>query len=419
MLYRITSIIRKFVLIFTIFLIYNGLNIYAKDQNEILYMYANMTNFSFWLIFLMGSILLSPIGRVFCAICPVGEVNFLTSRWGLKKRIYFNLSFLQGIAMLLLFLLVITLHISRHPHYTSLLISTVLMTALILGLLFRGNIFCLHLCPANGFLKFYSKFSFLKIICNGDVKVGSPCMVFLNPCNHQRENCHICLRCFENSEGLKVSFKKPETNFTPLSINDFFIFSILFGLTIMAFIRVVRNIREIFVYPPYIFSQILNIDEKYIIYLVVFFGVIIYPIIFILLVSFLKKVFIKDSLKNIISETITYLILPLFSVHLILALIKLNARLGFLPYVINDPSGKDTIMLYQMKKIGIPYDLIPIDIMKYIILFLPLITLFCAYFIFFKGKNYSIRDFINMILIIIFFIFIEICILMWLFKGIT
>lgn len=417
MLFRIISIIRKIILFFTIFLIYNGFKIISSTRDEMLYMYANMTTFTFWVIFLMGAIFLAPVGRVFCALCPVGEINYLFSKIGKKIKFKLNVSFLQGISMLIIFILVINFHISKHPHYTSLLILITFILAGITGLLFRGNFFCINICPANGFLKFYSKFSFLKIVCDKNTKTGSECMVFLNPCNHHRENCHLCLRCFDKSESLKIGIRKPEITEYTYSKQDFSTFSILFGLTLMAFIRVVREIRETFVYPPYMLSQFLNIDEKYLIYLVILFGVLIYPVCLMLFIGFIKKIFLKGDLKKTIDDTITQLILPLFSIHFIISFIKLNARLGFIPYIFSDPSGKDTVLLYTLKKISIPNDIIPISLSRYIIFFIPVFFLMGWYLLFLKGKKIAKREFINLLTVLLFFTFIEYCIIMWLFKS--
>lgn len=416
MFYHIISIIRKIVLIFTIFLIYNGLKIFSFNQNDAIFMYANLTTFTFWVIFLMGAILLALLGRIFCAICPVGETNYIFSQFGKKIVLKRNFSFLQGIVMLVIFILVINFHLSKHPGYTALLIAITLIISSILGLLFRGNTFCLNICPANVFLKFYTKFSFLRIVCDRNARIGSSCMVFLNPCNHQRENCHLCLRCFEKSEGLKIKLKKPEVSINRYSTQDFFNFSILLGLTFMAFIRVIREIRELFVYPPYIISQLLNIDEEYLIFLVIFFGVVIYPLCTLIFIGLIKRIFIKDTIKNIMNETIVQLILPLFSIHFILSFIKFNSRLGFIPYLLNDPSGIDTLMLYQLKKISIPNDIIPISISRYLILFFPIIFFFIWLCLYFKGKKTDVKDTISIFFVVLFFFVIETCVIMWLFR---
>ena len=49
-------------------------------------MYTNLGNLAFWVIWLMGIVLLVPlVGRAWCSVCPIGAVNEFVSRFGLKK----------------------------------------------------------------------------------------------------------------------------------------------------------------------------------------------------------------------------------------------------------------------------------------------------------------------------------------------
>ena len=48
-------------------------------------MYTNLGNLSFWVLWLMGIVLLVPlVGRAWCSVCPVGALNEFTSNFGLK-----------------------------------------------------------------------------------------------------------------------------------------------------------------------------------------------------------------------------------------------------------------------------------------------------------------------------------------------
>lgn len=419
MLFRIISIIRIAFLILTFFLIWNGWGIYAYGKHEALFMYSNLTNFTLWVIFLMGSIIIAPIGRIFCALCPVGEINYLFSKIGLKKTPPLSFAWLQGVSLILVFLLVVNFHISRHPHYTSLLITSVILLAIILGLIFNGNAFCMLLCPANGFLKFYTRFSFLTIKAEDNAKVSEKCMVFLNPKSINREQCHLCLRCFKKSDGLTLTFNKPLVSklVSPLSKTDFFVFTILSGLTIMAFIRVVREIRELFVYPSFILNQLLRLNEKYIIYFVILFGVFVYPFLFYLITSIWNYLFNRKSFLKTLLKTTSFYILPIFSIHIILAWIKINTRIGFLTYVLKDPKGKEMVALYALQKIDIPYDLVPIWLNKYIITFIPLLFFFILIDILTKYYKKRSDLLINILPLLILVSFFEFSIFLWLFRG--
>jgi hypothetical protein len=66
------------------------------------------------------------------------------------------------------------------------------------------------------------------------------------------------------------------------------------------------------------------------------------------------------------------LVLPLLplvlSAHLALAVVKLNAKLGFLPLVLQDPSGvKSFLAINIMQTLSPPGALVPLDILKWLV----------------------------------------------------
>ncbi|MCX7991031.1 MAG: hypothetical protein N2999_03200 [Proteobacteria bacterium] len=413
-LYHIVSIIRKLLILFSLFLVFNGWGIYSGEGAYALFMYSNLTNFSFWVIFLMGSVLLIPLGRFFCALCPVGEINYLMSKIGLNKKINLKFSILQAFTLLLVFLLVITFNISRHPHLTTILIICAFSLSAVMGLIFNGNSFCLLLCPASAFLKFYGLFSSVKLSSEGDCNVKNQCPVLLNPCDIKKEDCHLCLRCFKDSKGLKLSLTNPLKGVSLPDFNraDFFIFSVLTGLTFMAFIRVVRDVREIFVYIPYKITEILSLSHKLILPLTTFFGVFIYPLAFFILSAFLIKIFDRQSFGKYIS----YFIFSTLSVHMILALVKINSRIKFLPYAVLDPSGKDVVTLRLAYNFDIPGDIIPIEYFRIILFILPVFFYSAGMVKIFKEKL-PVTIPLGLLFTFIFF-FIEYIIIKWLFVFI-
>ncbi len=411
-LYHTVSIIRKLILIFSVFLIINGWGVYSGEGAHALFMYSNLTNILFWVVFLMGSVVFAFFGRVFCAICPAGELNYLMTKIGLKKKVSLNFSFLQAITLLFVFMMVITFNVSRHPHLTTLLIIIAFLVASVMGLLFRGNSFCFLLCPANAFLKFYGLFSALRVKGEDGCKVRNTCPLFLNPAKPKKEECHLCLRCFRGSEGLKLTLTNPFKGLAlpHFSRNDFFIFSVLTGLTFMAFIRVVREVREVFVYIPYKITELFALSNKLILPITTFFGVFIYPLAFFLLSAALINLFSKEHFLKHIS----YFIYSTFSVHLILALVKINSRIGFLPYAIIDPSGKDVVALRADYNFDIPGDIIPIDYFRIILLVIPMLFYIVGALKIFKERK-TLWLPLTALFTFIFFI-IEYIIIKWLFR---
>ncbi len=418
LLYHIVSIIRKALLFFTFFLIINGLGIYSEDGARALFMYSNLTSFSFWVLFLMGSILLIFIGRVFCAICPIGEFNYLFSKIGLKRKLNINLNLFQSVILFIIFFLVISFNMSRHPHYTSLIIIGAVLAAIIFGLIFKGNSFCMTICPANAFLRFYGIFSALKVTCKSKDFSFSECPVFLNPCDVKKKDCHLCLRCFKNSEGLTLKLENPFKNITlpQFSFNDLICFSILSGISFMAFIRVVREIREIFVFIPVKINEFLDLPGSFILSKTIFFGVFVYPTLFFFLTAFILKLFAGRPFMQILNKYTPFFIFSTFSVHLILAMVKINSRLSFLPYALFEPSGKDVVALRMSYSFDIPGDIIPINYLRVILLIVPIIFYLAGFYKILREEKK-----IALPLFLIFtslFVFIEKIIIMWLFRGI-
>ncbi|GAB4433672.1 MAG: hypothetical protein OHK0040_04360 [bacterium] len=244
-------------------------------------------------------------------------------------------------------------------------------------------------------------------------------MVFLNPCNVKKEQCHLCFRCFKNANGLYLKKdSKPFDNITqPLNSSEIFIFSVLSGLTIMAFIRVVREVRELFVYPPYLIAQHFGLSERYITLMLVIFGVFIYPVLFYSIFASVMKIVKRENLLSAAKNSLPHFIPSVFAIHFILAITKVNARIGFLPFAVKDPSGKDMVQLYASGKIDIPADLINIVYFKYLILAIPLIALFLVFYL--VKQEPFVEKTMLLLSQTLFFIFVEYCILSWLFKGIV
>ena len=72
-------------------------------------------------------------------------------------------------------------------------------------------------------------------------------------------------------------------------------------------------------------------------------------------------------------QRIGHLALPLLplllTVHLVLAVVKINAKAGFLPYALRDPSGvKSYLAMNVMHTVAPPGTLIPLDLLKWLVL---------------------------------------------------
>ncbi len=123
-------------------------------------MYTNLGNLAFWVLWLMGVVLLVPLaGRAWCAVCPVGTVHEVVSRYGLKgffPRVLRN----QNPKALMLLVTVFLLGLYRMHHFpdaTAWYLAAWGAGAVVLGLLFSGRSLCAYLCPVGGMLGLYGR----------------------------------------------------------------------------------------------------------------------------------------------------------------------------------------------------------------------------------------------------------------------
>ncbi|TNF49961.1 4Fe-4S binding protein [bacterium] len=123
-------------------------------------MYTNLGNTLFWVVWMMGLVLLVPaVGRAWCAVCPLGALNEIVSRWGMAKPFprflrndYPKAAFLLGTLVLLgLF------RIHHYPGATALFLVGWTGLAVLAGMLFSGRSLCSYLCPVGGMLNLYTR----------------------------------------------------------------------------------------------------------------------------------------------------------------------------------------------------------------------------------------------------------------------
>jgi hypothetical protein len=124
--------------------------------------YTNVTTLFFWVIWLMGLILIVPlVGRLWCTVCPLGYLNDLLARFGWRRRYPLGLRNLYPAAFLLIFYNGVTtwFKVNHYPDYTARLLLGVTALLVAVGVVFRGRVFCGYLCPLGGMVGVYSRVS--------------------------------------------------------------------------------------------------------------------------------------------------------------------------------------------------------------------------------------------------------------------
>ncbi len=149
------------VFVFLILLGWNYHGIRGVDLPDPL-AYTNVNTLFFWVIWLMGLIVLVPlIGRLWCTACPLGYINDILARFGLRRRYPRGLRNLYLAAGLLLLYngLVAYFKINHYPDYSARLLLGIVALLVAVGLVFRGRIFCGYLCPIGAMVGIYSRVS--------------------------------------------------------------------------------------------------------------------------------------------------------------------------------------------------------------------------------------------------------------------
>ena len=123
-------------------------------------MYTNLANYGLWVLWLMGVVMVALLfGRLWCSFCPLGWLNGLVAKAGLKRRLPngLNNQFMVTSVLIGLQLAVYLLSIHRFPDYTAILLSMTLGLTILSGLIFRQRAFCKLFCPAGAVLALYGR----------------------------------------------------------------------------------------------------------------------------------------------------------------------------------------------------------------------------------------------------------------------
>ncbi len=400
-------------------------------------MYTNAATFLFW-VFWIEVIVISVLvlGRMWCAICPLGWLNGILSTNFLKLEYPAKLknNFLLILFTFLVTFLSVFLSVHRYPSMTAKLILIFVVTVLIIGLLFKKRIFCRYLCPIGGMLGLYSKVGPVELtvkdkgVCdkcqtkqcvNGETKwkkiswrklvlmYGSEndsCPVELTPnALEDKSKCDFCLKCFEvcPHKNLNISFRKnfDDLRVTKPDIGNALFAVVLMGLLSIDFFKVYPNLRDSLLGPAErALATVGTLSAPVTEFLTsAIYGSVLLPMTFVLVVSFVafitaragvndlapfdiekesmsikrygSSAFKKISFGRAFTATAFGLIPIMLSAHVVLAIVKLNAKLGYFPFIFRDPTGVMSYLSINVFNINSqPGVLIPLDILQWILL---------------------------------------------------
>ncbi|ORJ62371.1 4Fe-4S binding protein [Geothermobacter hydrogeniphilus] len=391
-------------------------------------MYTNLTNHLFWVWWIMGVVIVALFfGRSWCAVCPLGWLNGLVTRIGLKRELpgWLKSYIPVTLALVALQVVVYLFAIHRYPDLTARLLALLVALAVGCGLLFRQRAFCMLLCPAGAVFGLYARLApfELRVKQNGGcaacsdqscVSGGSEwrrfslgrgvffwhsrrddCPVDLVPEQiHDSHDCTLCLNCVHNcrNDSIRVGFRRwmADLGQSPLPAGEALFLVVLLGLLTANFSKVYIDLREALLWPPQQAALLLGWGGDGFNLLAAFWVALLLPVLMLLpawaawrladlQVAALPATAAPDAptdpprTEHGFWHRIGYLALPiiplLLAVHLVLAVVKINAKAGYLPFALRDPSGvKSFLAINVMHTLPGPGILIPLDILKWIVL---------------------------------------------------
>lgn len=390
-------------------------------------MYTNLANYLFWVVWIMGVVFVALLfGRAWCTVCPVGWLNGLFTRIGLKLPLPRALQNFIPVTLTLvaLQLAVYLLAIHRYPDYTAVLIAVVLLAAVLCGLLFRKRAFCTLLCPAGAVFGLYARVAPFQLrvkdpdICSGcdsqscisgapvwKKLAAGPAVLYWQSCRadcpadlvpaqiEDSAACSLCLHCAQNCDHDNILLgRRPWlADLGPgfLSPSETFFFLVLLGMLTANFAKVYVTLREAIFWLPKQAAVMLGWQASGYYVLAALWVALGLPLL-LMLPGYLLQRLGRVSLatddagpgtpqRSAIPEgpgfwgSLGRLALPfiplILAAHVVLAVVKLNAKGPFLPFVIDDPTGVQSYLAMNvMRTVATPGVLIPLDTLKWIVL---------------------------------------------------
>jgi hypothetical protein len=378
-------------------------------------MYTHATTLLFWVFWLMGLVLLVPaVGRAWCGVCPLGFLADVVGRRGLG--VAWPRWLRSGVGVLAVFAggvaAVVWADVHKSPDGTAVLIGCVGVIALGSALIWRRSAFCKGLCPVGSVLHLYSRHGPLAVrpVTDGacgacadrsctdreaawrrwDIRnlvvqrktYGSGCPVALYPPAMDTGACLVCLRCVRKcSQGNLGVFwgKKPAVQ--PLDRSRGAILLVLLGLVSLALLRTWPALRDGLtpgLFPP---AWLSSLWVALALPAVLLFA----PAAVGSAAAWLRG---RPSRRPesgrrpnriprppgsgrplALSTYLAAFVGPVLGGHAALALVKLNAKAGYLPYLAYDPTGATTYVAVRVAKIlPLPDLVIPLAQLRWIAL---------------------------------------------------
>jgi hypothetical protein len=384
-------------------------------------MYTNFATYLFWVLWIMGVVFVAALfGRGWCTVCPLGWLNGQVSRFGLRLElpVWLRSSVPVTLVLLVLQLAVYLFALHRFPDYTASLLILTMIMAVLTGLAFQRRAFCLLLCPAGTVFGLYARMAPLELRVKDPAVcadcVAKPCIatepivkkatlgnrsmqwqsrpegcpVALVPAEIADSSaCTLCLNCVRTccNDNVRIGLRRFGADLSPVGLasGESLFFVVLVGLLTANFAKVHVAMREAIFWLPERITQLLGWGAGGFYPLAVLWVALLFPLLLMLpglLVWLAAQVRVTTAgegdaapavplrLWPVLGRQAMMLIPLVLTAHIVLALVKFNAKLGYLPLVLQDPSGvKSYLAISAMRTLAAPGIIIPLDLLKWLI----------------------------------------------------
>lgn len=365
-----------------IVLVTTGLLAYSTDAEFLKQLrntnFGNLIVWSYWWpAIIVGAVL---FGRIWCMVCPVELLTSTAAKFGLKRK---RPSWLKsGWAITLFYALILFggiqgLAIHRNPYYMAWYLLTIVVAAIVVGLIYEKNTFCRYVCPVGFLLGIYSKIAPIgwrvksKSLCesckdkscigakyryNADVK---SCGVDLYPAEiGDNSTCIMCTGCMKTCakhQEKSPSAERPNPGLTRIGFAKDLLTSRAFSWAEMTFVLIVSGfvISEIWTEWK-VTNQILNQISGFLLEPVsltggatgkILHGIIIFallPIVIWAIPYLAAKVFGSSlKLKEYLLNYSLAFVPIMAAAHIVKSILKSVSRIPYFEHLFGDLTGVD------------------------------------------------------------------------------
>jgi len=361
----------QFITLFVfVLLIYGSIGVFTDDKDFAKILrntnLPNLIVWSYWWPMIVVTAIL--FGRFWCTICPMELITSFFGKIGLKNKPGKFLKSGWVITLFYALILIIGIHtftIHRIPQYMAIYMLVLFGAAVIVGFIWEKRTFCTYVCPIGHLLGLYSMLSSKKLrVINADVcnscktkdcisksnhynYVGRSCTSELYPAElKDNRSCIMCGQCHKSCTHNNIAIQKRRLAadlFTDIKLSwaEISFFLIITGFVVYEILSEWKVTKSILMAVPNSVNEAVDISAisgtiKAIILFVIF------PIVFYLLLAYLKKIFAKETFKQSFTHLVMAILPITASMHLVKAILKTTSRIPYWDYVFTDPKGVDT-----------------------------------------------------------------------------